>query len=73
MVMTSGLVVEGKIVVDGDPLPDGTRVTVLTREADETFVLDAATERELLESIEEAERGETVPAAEVLNRLRTRE
>jgi len=38
MVMTSGLVVEGKIVIDGDPLPEGTRVTVLTREIDETFV-----------------------------------
>lgn len=72
MVMTSGLVVEGKIVVDGDPLPEGTRVTVLTRENDETFTLDAAAEAELLASIAEADRGDLVPAAEVLNKLRTR-
>jgi len=72
MVMTSGLVVEGKIVVDGDPLPEGTRVTVLTREADETFILDAAAEAELLTSIAEADRGDLVPAAEVLKTLRTR-
>lgn len=70
--MTSGLVVEGKIVVDGDPLPEGTRVTVLAREADETFTLDVAAEAELLASIAEADRGDLVPAAEVLNRLRTR-
>ncbi len=42
MVMTSDLVVEGTIVVDGDRLPEGTPVTVLTRDADETFILDAA-------------------------------
>jgi len=72
MVMTSGLVVDGKIVVDGDPLPEGTRVTVLTREADETFTLDAAAEAELLASIAEADRGDLVPAAEVQNRLRAR-
>ena len=73
MVMTSGLVVGGKIVVDGDPLPEGTRVTVLTREADETFILDATAEAELLASIAEANRGDLVPAAEVLKALRTRE
>jgi hypothetical protein len=37
MVITSGRVVEGKIVIDGDPLPEGTTVTVLTREGDESF------------------------------------
>jgi len=72
MVMTSGRVVEGKIVVDGDPLPEGAMVTVLTREADESFVLDADAEAELLESIAEADRGEVVPAADVLNALRNR-
>ena len=73
MVMTSGRVVEGKIVVDGDPLPDGTVVTVLAREGDESFVLDAGAEAELLESIAEANRGEVVPAADVLRDLRNRE
>lgn len=73
MVMTSGRVVEGKVVVDGDPLPEGARVTVLTREGDGTFVLDAEAEAELLASMAEADRGELVPAAEVLKALRHRE
>jgi hypothetical protein len=73
MVITSGRVVGGKIVVDGDPLPEGTSVTVLTREGDESFVLDAAAEAELLESIAEADRGDVVPADEVLRALRNRE
>lgn len=73
MVMTSGRVVEGKIVVDGDPLPGGAVVTVLTREDDESFVLDAEAEAELLDSIAEGDRGEVVPAADVLSALRNRE
>jgi hypothetical protein len=70
MLITSGRVISGKIVVDGEPLPDGAVVTVLAREADETFELDAAAEAELLESIAEADRGEMVPAADVLRALR---
>lgn len=73
MLITSGRVVSGKIVVDGEPLPDGAVVTVLAREADETFELDAAAEAELLESIGEGDRGETVPAEEVLSALRNLE
>lgn len=73
MVITSGRVVEGKIVVDGEPLPEGARVTVLTREGDEVFVLDAAAEAELLESMAEGDRGETIPAEDVLRALRNPE
>ena len=70
MVITSGRVVAGKIIVDGEPLPDGTVVTVLTREGDETFTLVPEAEAELLESLAEADRGETIPAEEVLRALR---
>ncbi|MDP2317891.1 MAG: hypothetical protein Q8O42_00935 [Acidobacteriota bacterium] len=70
MLITSGRVVSGKIVVDGEPLPDGAVVTVLAREADETFELDPASEAELLESIAEGDRGEIVPGEEVLRALR---
>ncbi len=73
MVITSGRVVSGKIVVHGDRLPDGAVVTVLAREADETFELDAAAEAELLESMAEGDRGETVLAEEVLRALRNLE
>lgn len=70
MLITSGKVVSGKIVIDGEPLPDGAVVTILAREGDETFELDAAAEAELLESIAEGNRGETVPAEQVLRALR---
>ena len=45
-------------------------MTILSREADETFELDQAAERELLASIAEADRGELIPAEEVLRSLR---
>ena len=73
MLITSGRVVAGKIVVDGEPLLDGAIVTVLAREADETFELDSAAEAELLESIAEGDHGETVLVDEVLRVLRDRE
>ena len=70
MVITSGRVVSGKVVFDGEPLPDGAVVTVLAREGDETFELDAAAEAELLESMAEGDRGETIPADEAWRKLR---
>jgi hypothetical protein len=70
MQFTTGTVVGGKIIVEGDPLPEGTVVTILARESDETFVVPPELEAELLESIAEAERGETMPADELLSRLR---
>jgi hypothetical protein len=70
MQITTGIVVGGKIVVEGDPLPEGAVVTVLAREADETFEVPAELEAELLESIAQAERGETISAEELLERLR---
>lgn len=70
MVITSGRAVSGKIIVEGDPLPDGAVVTILAREGDETFELDASMEAELLESLAEADRGETVSAEEVMHALR---
>lgn len=73
MVITSWKVVAGQIILDGDPLPDGAVVTVLSREGDETFTLDAAAEAELLESMAEGDRGDTVPAEEVLRALRKME
>lgn len=44
-------------MIDGEPLPEGTTVTVLAREGDESFVLDQAEEAELLESMAEGDRG----------------
>ena len=70
MRIASGKVVSGHIEVAGEPLPEGAVVTLLARESDETFELDSAAEAELLESIAEADRGELIPAEDVLRRLR---
>lgn len=70
MQLITGTVVGGKIILEGDPLPEGLVVTVLARESDETFVVPPELEAELLESIAEADRGETIAADELLNRLR---
>ncbi len=70
MQLTTGTVVGGKVVVEGEPLPEGTVVTILAREADETFEVPPELEAELQESIAQAERGETISAKELLERLR---
>ena len=70
MRVTSGKVVSGRIVVEGEPLPDGSVVTVLAREVDESFELDATAEAELLLSLAEADRGELIPAEEILQTFR---
>ena len=70
MQLATGTVVGGKIVVAGEPLPEGTIVTILARVAHETFEVPRELEAELLESIAQADRGETISAAEALQRLR---
>jgi hypothetical protein len=70
MQLATGTVVGGKIVVAGEPLPEGTIVTILAREAHETFEVPPELEAELLESIAQADRGETLSADEALQRLR---
>jgi hypothetical protein len=72
MQLATGTVVDGKIVLQGEPLPNGTVVTVLARESNETFEVPPELEAELIESIAEAQRGETVSAEELLRGLRRR-
>ena len=70
MQLATGTVVGGKIIVEGEPLPEGMVVTILAREEHETFEVPPELEAELRESIAEADRGETVSADELLQRLR---
>jgi hypothetical protein len=64
-----GKVVSGKVIVEGEPLEDGSLVTVLVPEFDEAFSVSEADEETLLESLGEAIRGETIPATDVLRGL----
>jgi hypothetical protein len=73
MRVASGQIVDGRIEVDASDLPEGAAVTVLFTEGDETFEADEETERMLLESIAQCERGQTRPLSQVLDQLRRRE
>jgi hypothetical protein len=69
MLITTGKVNNGVIQIDSKDLPDGTTVTLLVHEGDETFELDASQENELLTAIAEADRGELTSAAELLKQI----
>jgi hypothetical protein len=73
MRVTSGRVIAGKVEIEGEPLAEGTEVTVLALDGDQCFALDAEAEVELLESIAEADRGQTVDSNVVLQGLRDQE
>ena len=70
MKVATGTVIDGKVVVEGESLSEGTKVTVVLREDEEFFHLTPQEEAELLASIAEIERGEYITADELLERLR---
>ena len=69
MGIATGTVVGGKVHLEGVTLPEGTVVTILTREPGPGFTLSPEEEAELLESIAEADRGETISEEELFARL----
>ena len=69
MQVATGTVVNGKIILEGVPLAEGAKVTVVTRGADERFSLSEAQENALIASIAEIERGEYVTLDELLRSL----
>jgi hypothetical protein len=72
MRIVPGNVVNGRVEFDAE-LPEGTSVTVLALEGDETFEADAETEQMLLQAIGQCERGQTTPMADLVSELRSRE
>ena len=74
MKVITGTVVDGKIVVEGESLEDGSKVTVLAPEGDDdTFELPPEQEKILLQAIGEIERGEGIDAQEFLEELGNRD
>lgn len=71
MQFATGTVVNGKIVLEGVPLTEGARVTVVTRGADEGIALTEAQEDALLASLAEIERGQCVSLEELIASLPT--
>jgi hypothetical protein len=72
MKVATGKIVGGKVVVEGVTFDEGSSVTVLARDDEGGFTLTSEEEAELLLSIAEADRGETIPAEEVLAKLARR-
>ena len=70
MLITTGKVSNGVIVIEGRDLPEGTTVTLIAREGDETFEIEASQETELLAAIAEIERGEFITASDLLEQIR---
>jgi len=69
MKVITGTVVEGKIIVEGEPLTDGSKVTVIAQEDEATFELTPAQEAEILEAISEIERGKGIDGSKFLQEL----
>lgn len=62
---------DGRIMIGGEQLPEGSRVTVLAPESsDDAFRLTAAQERELQAAMEEGASGDFLSGEDVLTQLR---
>ena len=70
MQVATGTVIGGKVVVEGLALPEGTFVTVVTRENEATVRLSPRDEMELLAALDEADAEEGISAEELFERLR---
>jgi hypothetical protein len=70
MKVATGRVVEGKVVLQGEPLDEGTVVTVVIGDPEDTFEVSDEDERALLEAIAQADRGEVVSWEDLRAQLR---
>ena len=70
MKVATGKVVGGKVVLEGEPLAEGSVVTVVAKEGDETFDVSPEEERALLAAIAQAESGRVVSWGELREQLR---
>ena len=68
MKVITGTVVDGKIVVEGEPLTDGSKVTVIAPD-EETFELSPQQEAEILIAISEIEQGKGIDGRRFLEEL----
>lgn len=69
MRVTTGKVVQGKVVVDGESLAEGSRVTILVADDQSRFDLAPEDVALLRESIAQADRGEVVDGERLLEEI----
>jgi hypothetical protein len=70
MQVVTGTVVEGKVVLDGARLPEGTIVTVVAQEAGQPVRLPPHLQAELEEAIGQADLEEGISAEELFAQLK---
>ena len=70
MRVATGRVIGGKIVVEGEPWAEGSVVTVVGRDDEETFDVSPEQEQALLAAIAQADRGQVVSWEVLRERLR---
>jgi hypothetical protein len=69
MRVVTGTIIEGKVVLEGASLPEGTVVTVFAKDSEATVRLPPALQTELEESLEEADREEGISWDELSRKL----
>jgi hypothetical protein len=72
MRIATGKVVDGKVVVDGEPLAEGATVAVVSADENETFDISDDDAAELLAAIAEADRGDGIDGDAFLDELSRR-
>ena len=70
MKIVTGKILAGQVVVEDMPFDEGSTVTVFSLNESESFELTPGQEADLLLSWEEADRGDTVSASDLLKSLR---
>lgn len=71
MQIASGKIVNGQVVVEAE-FPEGTAVTLIALDGEETFEVTPELKAVLLESMAQGDRGETIPGEQLLRELRSR-
>jgi hypothetical protein len=72
MQLVTGTVVEGKVVLSGVTLPEGSVVTVLAQEVNPSVKLPTHLQIELEDALAEADREEGISADELFAKLKQR-
>lgn len=70
MQVVTGTVIEGKVVLEGVSLPEGTAVTVFARDSEASVRLPLALQAELEEALEDADQEEGISGDELFKNLR---
>jgi hypothetical protein len=70
MRVATGKVVEGKVVLQGEPFDERTVVTVVIGDPEDTFDVSDEDERALLEATAQADRGQVVSWEDLRAQLR---